>query len=957
MKIRVALASLILLSGISMVWWYGQSESEEEFATKVKLLRRSARGTADNPIAREQWEIERLKDPGTGRIPKGIRAKELAFAATIPTRESVILRDLQKGRSVQALTWAKRGPHNVGGRTRALAIDITNATTILGGGVSGGMWRSTDDGVNWVKTTGTSDIHSVTALAQDKRSGMESIWYYGTGEGVGNSASKSGAFFNGAGVFKSTNGGVSWSVLPSTVGTSPAGPIDSYFDIVYNLATDQSNSTDDEVYAATILGVHRSTNGGATWGADPVLGIFGATGSYFTDVQVTPGGVVYAALSALALDGSTNGNDKGIWRSIDGVTWTPISSGVAGFPSIYSRIVIGLAPSNANVAYFLIEGTNGTNGADQINDHQVWKYTYVSSDGSGAGGTWVNKGGSLPNAAGVAGNAMFDTQGSYDMLVQVKPDDENFVLIGGTNLYKTSNFSVATPTWVRMGGYAGPSNYAQYTNHHPDLHSGVFSPVNNSIYYSGHDGGISKTTDVTAGSVSWSFLNNGYVTSQFYTIAIDHATNGNDVVVGGLQDNGTWFTNSSTATAAWVDLLSGDGAFAAIADGRTSYYISSQSGNMYRVLLDANGTWTNYANIQPTGGSGYAFINPFVLDPNNTNMMYLAAGARVWRNSDLTAIPTGSDVTTTVNWTEFTNAVLPGSGVGELVRSLGVSKSGTANRLFIGSNATSVYRIDDAHTGIPTLTDVSGLNFPTLGGSVGCVAVNPGDANEVMAVFTNYGIPSLFHTTDGGASWTDVSANLEQNPDGTGNGPSCRWAAIIPGTGGTTYLVATSTGLYSAPSMNSSSTAWALEGSGVIGNVVVDMIDYRVGDGLVVVATHGNGVFSSNIVVSASTPEPTIPVAYGISQNYPNPFNPSTTISYTLPRQSRVNITVYDVAGREVSVLVDKNMNAGPQSVVWNARDRRGAGVSSGVYFYTIRATPFDGGEPFVRTEKMTYVK
>lgn len=955
MKLRLLLGSILLLSISAGILWYNQSESEMEFAKQVKLLRKAARGTADDPIAREQWEIERLKDPYTGRIPSGIRAKELAFAGKIPTKEERIKSGLAKGISQQALSWVKRGPHNVGGRTRALAIDALNANTILAGGVSGGMWRSTDDGSTWVKTTGSSDIHSVTAVAQDRRSGEETTWYYGTGEGLGNSASATGAFFNGAGVFKSTNNGVSWTVLSSTVGTNPAGSIDSYFDVVYNLATDPSNAVDDEVYAATILGVHRSTNGGTSWSTG-VLGAFANGGAYFTDVQVTPGGVVYAALSAQALDGSYNGNDKGIWRSPDGVTWTLISSGVSGFPTEYSRIVVGLAPSNTNVAYFLIEGANGTNGVDQINGHQLWKYTYGSGDGSGVNGTWVNKGASLPNESGVDGNAVFDTQGGYDMLVQVKPDNENYVIIGSTNLYRTSDFSATTPSWTRIGGYAGPSNYAQYANHHPDLHSGVFRPGSNVIYYSGHDGGISKTADVTAGTVSWAFLNNGYVTSQFYTIAIDHATNGNNIIVGGMQDNGTWFTNSTTPTTAWVDLFSGDGAYCAIADGRTSYYVSSQNGNTYRFLLDGNGSLQNFTKVDPTGGSGYGFINPFVLDPNNTNMMYLAGGATVWRNSDLTAISLGSNSTTSTNWTQLTNATLPLSGSGEVVRSLGVSEGGTANRLYIGSNAASVYRIDNAHTGNPTLTDITGAGFPGSG-TVGCVAVNPVDADEVMAVFTNYGIPSLFHTTNGGTSWADVSSVLEENADGSGNGPSCRWAAIVPATGGKMYLVATSTGVYSASAMNGASTAWTQEGSTVIGSVVTDMIDFRAGDGLIVVATHGNGVFSSNIVVSAESPEPTIPVVFGISQNYPNPFNPSTTIAYTLPKQSHVNITVFDVAGREVSVLVDRTMSVGPQSVVWNATDRRGSSVPSGVYFYTIRATPLDGGEAFIKTEKMTYVK
>lgn len=950
MKTRILVTALVLLAGTSAVWWFSQTESEEEFAKKVKLLRRSARGTADDPIARERWEIERLKDPSTGRIPAGIRARELAFAGKLPRREDVVRQSLLKGEAVQVLSWSKRGPHNVGGRTRALAADVGNPNTLLAGGVSGGVWRSTDDGATWVKTTGSSDIHSVTAIVQDRRFGKRNTWYYGTGEGIGNSASKSGFFFNGSGLFKSTDGGVSWTALSSTVGSSVNGPIDSFFDVTYNLAVDTSNSAEDEIYAATILGIQRSANGGTSWVTE--LGSFANQGPYFTDVAVTPAGIVYAALSAQALDGSFNAVDRGIWRSTDGQTWTLISNGVSGFPTSYSRVVIGLAPSNPNVAYFLIEGANGTDGVNQINGHQLWKYTYVTGDGSGANGTWVNKGASLPNESGVSGNAVFDTQNGYDMLVQVRPDNENFVLIGSTNLYRTTDFSQTTPTWTRIGGYAGPSNYAQYAGHHPDLHSGFFRADNYNVYYSGHDGGISKTTDVTAGSVTWTFLNNGYVTTQFYTIAIDRATSGNSVIIGGMQDNGTWFSNTTSATADWVDLLSGDGAFCAIADGRSAYYVSAQNGLLYRFILDANGNLLDYGNASPSGGSGYLFINPFVLDPTDTDIMYLAVGDRVWRNSDLSGIPMGgSQSPTSVNWAALTNTVMPQSGSGEVVTALGVSKGGTSHRLYIGSNAASVYRVDNAHTGTPTMSDITGGTFPTTG-YVGCVAVNPNNADEVIAVFTNYNVASLWHTANGGTSWTNIEGNLAGS-----NGPSCRWAAIVPTQSGTTYLVATSVGVWSTTTLNGASTVWASEGGTIIGNVPVDMIDFRTSDGLIVAATHGNGVFSSNIVTSTPQERPTLPVSHALAQNYPNPFNPTTTIAYEVPVQARVTIAVYDIGGREIAVLVDRVMGPGSYSVDWDAKDRHGRGVSSGVYFYTMRSNPIGGGEAFVKTEKMTFVK
>src|SRR5262245_32920644 len=92
----------------------------------------------DDPLGRVLYEWTRLRDPATNRIPRSIRMRELRFAGSIPSKES--FRGMNKGRApmaVQSLDWSPRGPANVGGRTRALAIDITNPNLILAGGVSG----------------------------------------------------------------------------------------------------------------------------------------------------------------------------------------------------------------------------------------------------------------------------------------------------------------------------------------------------------------------------------------------------------------------------------------------------------------------------------------------------------------------------------------------------------------------------------------------------------------------------------------------------------------------------------------------------------------------------------------------------------------------------------------------------------------------------------------------------
>jgi flagellar hook assembly protein FlgD len=75
-----------------------------------------------------------------------------------------------------------------------------------------------------------------------------------------------------------------------------------------------------------------------------------------------------------------------------------------------------------------------------------------------------------------------------------------------------------------------------------------------------------------------------------------------------------------------------------------------------------------------------------------------------------------------------------------------------------------------------------------------------------------------------------------------------------------------------------------------------------------------------------------VPGTFSLLPNYPNPFNPSTTISFSLPARGKVTLTVYDITGRKVRELISGQVNAGMHSVVWEGKDERGKGVSSGVY-------------------------
>ena len=99
------------------------------------------------------------------------------------------------------------------------------------------------------------------------------------------------------------------------------------------------------------------------------------------------------------------------------------------------------------------------------------------------------------------------------------------------------------------------------------------------------------------------------------------------------------------------------------------------------------------------------------------------------------------------------------------------------------------------------------------------------------------------------------------------------------------------------------------------------------------------------------TKKTTVPISYALHQNYPNPFNPVTNIPYDLQNNQHVTLTIYDLNGREIILLVNKNQPVGHKSIQWNATDMQGKPVSAGVYLYQIQAGAF------IETRKMVFLK
>jgi hypothetical protein len=129
-----------------------------------------------------------------------------------------------------------------------------------------------------------------------------------------------------------------------------------------------------------------------------------------------------------------------------------------------------------------------------------------------------------------------------------------------------------------------------------------------------------------------------------------------------------------------------------------------------------------------------------------------------------------------------------------------------------------------------------------------------------------------------------------------------------------------------------------------------------VGSGVGLKALTGLAYAETGVTSVESSDDKSIPTEFILSQNYPNPFNPSTSIEFSVPVNSNVTLTIYNLLGQVVTTLVNEEVSAGHYSTVWNGADDNGFKVSSGVYLYEMK-TNGNIGTPYSQTKKMILLK
>jgi len=737
----------------------------------------------DGPDKAAAFEFERTMDPTTGKVP---RERYLtALQQTIQSKQTLSFNSNPTIESFGS-NWVERGPNGditgpsngntranngkTSGRIRAIMVDSSDAThkTVWVGGVDGGLWKTTDitaSPATWTLVNDYLTNLAIAAICQDPTNNQ--VMYVCTGESYYNVDA-----VDGNGVFKSTDGGTTWTHLSST---------NSYVNCTRILCDYLGN-----VYLATRgTGLLRSTNGGTSW------------------TDITPSSFLNSDICDLEISSTSAAGRLHVvcgifstqaYRYTDIPTTVSSGSGwtspVTPFVSYVMRAEIACKGSTL----YALPANNISNVAEVPT-------IYKSTDG---GAHWAATGGQ-PASGWASG------QGWYALAVDIDPSDANNCIVGGLDTWKTTNGGT---NWSQISTWVGTTPVNQYV--HADVHKILWFDGGNKLLF-GCDGGLHYSADK---GVTIRDRNQGLRLKQFYSCAIHPSTT--NYFLGGAQDNGV-HQFSSAGLGSTTEVTAGDGAFVAIDQDQPQYQFGSYVFNVYQVSTDGGVSWTQVPWSQSIG----EFINPWDYD-NTGNRIYgcWTAGTYFRWDDPQTTNYTASAITVPA----FNSSTVSAATVSPY----------TANLVYFGTAAGRVVKVASAQLASPTATNLTVAGMPA--GTVSCINVGTND-NNLIACYSNYGVASVWVSTNGGTNWTSLDNNGVNLPD-----MPIRWCMFYPGDNTRAFL-ATETGVWETTLINGTSTVWTAHNT--FPTVRVDMLKYRSSDRTLAAATHGRGLWTTIIPVNS----------------------------------------------------------------------------------------------------------
>ncbi len=750
--------------------------------------------------------------------PRVYPSGDISLPSTAATEfQKYLASDFYKGntnRSLPTATWTALGPTGTvtngdwggAGRVNFIRFDPVNSNIMWTASPLGGLWKSVDGGINWTTNTDFLPIVGCSDIAIDPSNTQIMYLATGDGNGAGSQLTQSSI-----GILKSTDGGLTWPAASNTLNWNVSQVRSIYKLLIHPIHP-------DTVFAATSIGLFRTIDAGAHW--------ISMQAGIFTDVEFKPAhpNVVYA-VSGVQGNGTFYRSDNA------GTSFNVVTDGLPASTDV-ARLEIGVTAADSNYVYVVAVKKNTSD----------FYGIYRSVDG----GVHFTLRANAPNILfGSAGS-----QAWYNLAIGVSPIHKDTLLVGATNIWRSLNGGT---TWTQHTKEDG--GFIPFV--HADHHAIEFQPGSDAIYYSGGDGGITKTSDY---GVHWMHMNEGMQIGQLYKLGVSPLdpyrilTGHQDMATQTYHDN-DWFIFTRNT---------GDGMECIYEhDNDSIRYLESYRG---RVLVTFN-NYPLYNLVCNTTGSGVNaagnWITPIIMHPDHDSTL-LIGKAQVFRTID------GGQTFMQVGDVSGGNTNLIALAYAE--SNPNYIYAAKSNRFFTSVNGT-------------TFTDKTGT-LPVAPVSITSIAVSNSNPKKVWVTFSGYSSANkVWFSADAGDTWSNYSTGLPNLP------VNC-----------ITYQLASNDGLYVGTDIgiyfrDNSFNAWQSYFTG-LPNVDVEEFDISYSIGKIRAATNGRGLWESDLAV----PVPVLITWVGsVSSDWNNPANWSPN---AVPTKYQ-NVTIPDVNAPNFDPIVN----------------------------------------------------
>ena len=544
------------------------------------------------------------------------------------------------------------------------------------------------------------------------------------------------------------------------------------------------------------------------------------------------------------------------------------------------RTQIAVSSTNASLLYVLV----GTSSAP---------VEIIYTDDAFATTTSV----SLPNDAdnGIPADDFTRGQAFYDLMIEVDPNNDNVAYVGGIDLFKTTD---SGGTWEQISKWSNNNNLASLnvSQVHADQHALTFLNNSSSIMMFSNDGGVYYSNDAGANITSRS---KNYNTLQFYKGAIGQEVGANEKLLAGAQDNGSQLINNASAGINSANKVTGgDGAYCFI-DKDNEYMITSYVYNNFYYLNYATGAQVYSIDSDSDSGD---FINPSALDSNTDNLYTNGSSGTTYQ------VNRYSLASTSATKYILSDALLDAAPtVFKPLASTFFHKN-----VMVGTENGRLFTVKLNDSGA-TWTEITGANFV---GSISSIAL--GDTEqEIYITFYNYGVSSVFYSSNGGASWQDKEGDF----------PDISIRAIMANPlNSNEVIIGTDLGVWGTDNFSDASPNWMQAYNGMK-DVPVHSFDLRTADNTVLAATHGRGLFTGQFTSEPSTlsiDNIEFDEAFSV---YPTVSKGNITV-FAKSSLGKVKMNIFDISGRQVH---NEDLDFGLQE-----KQKVSLNLNSGIYFVNL---------------------